>query len=133
MIRPRLKQLASKLEGPIGVLALLIVPALLLEERATSPELHTLAVYLNWVVWLAFCFEFLVVIGAEPGWATVRKSLFNLVLIVITPPFLVPDYLQATRSLRVIRLVRIVRIARAGIVAAIGLKLARKIFVHRQF
>jgi hypothetical protein len=43
---------------PMAVLALLIVPALILEETAQSPGVRTFATVLNWIVWLAFYAEY---------------------------------------------------------------------------
>jgi hypothetical protein len=39
---------------PLAFLALLIVPALILEESAQSVHLRMLAIEINWFVWLAF-------------------------------------------------------------------------------
>lgn len=44
---------------PLAFLALLIVPAIILEERAESPYLREAALAINWIVWLAFCGEYL--------------------------------------------------------------------------
>jgi len=131
--RLRLKRLSVALEQPIALLALLVVPALILEGHTSSPELQRLALLVNWIVWLAFCVEFVILMAAEPSWATVRKSWFDLVLIILSPPFLVPSYLQATRGLRAVRLIRLIRLVRAGAVAAIGLHLSRQALRHRKF
>jgi voltage-gated potassium channel len=121
------------LELPVALLALLIVPALLLEDRATSPELQQLAIGVNWFVWLAFCAEFLILFAAEPTWATVKRTWFDLLLIVVSPPFFVPNLLQATRSIRLIRILRLVRLVRVSLVAAVALRMSRRFFAHRQF
>lgn len=125
--------MARQLEGPIGVLALLVVPAIVLEDRATNPELVTLAVGLNWTIWLAFCVEFLLFFIAEPHPTTLKKYWFNLALIVASPPFFMPQYLQAARSLRVIRVLRLLRLLRLGVVVTVGLRLTRRVLTHRQF
>jgi voltage-gated potassium channel len=130
MTTSRLAWLADRLEGPIGLVALLVVPALLLEERGTTPELRQAAVVLNWVIWIVFCAGFLVRLAAAPTWETVRAAWFELLLIVISPPFLVPDYLQATRALRILRLLRLMR---TGVVAGVGVKLTRSLFTRRKF
>jgi hypothetical protein len=49
-------------------LALLVVPALILEGRTTEPEFQRIAVELNWLIWIAFCVHFLMAIAAEPTW-----------------------------------------------------------------
>jgi voltage-gated potassium channel len=101
-----------------------------LEEHASDSRLREAAYITNWVVWLAFCAEFGIRWGANPRLRFVREAWFDLLLIVISPPFLVPDALQGTRSLRVLRLLRLVR---AGAVAAIGLHLSRHLFGRRKF
>lgn len=42
----------------MALLALLVIPALIMEERATAPEVRQAAVIINWVVWLVFVTEF---------------------------------------------------------------------------
>jgi voltage-gated potassium channel len=133
MPNERLKSLANNLERPVALFALLVVPALILEDRAPSPQLQLLAAALNWIIWLAFCAEFIVQVAAEPRWATVKKAWFSVLLILLTPPFLVPEYLQAARGLRALRVVRLVRLARAGAVAAVGLRLSQRAFSHKKF
>ena len=58
MSQSRLQRIAKGLELPVALLALLVIPALVLEERAFRPEAHAVGVVLNWIVWLAFCLEF---------------------------------------------------------------------------
>ena len=42
---------------PMAFLALLIVPAIIVEDRAQNEYLREAASTLNWIVWLAFCAE----------------------------------------------------------------------------
>jgi hypothetical protein len=42
----------------MAFLALLVIPVLVMEDRATTPELRQGAVIINWVIWLAFVAEF---------------------------------------------------------------------------
>jgi voltage-gated potassium channel len=118
----------------MAVLALLIVPALILEERAQSAGVRQIAADLNWIVWLAFCAEFLGKLAFAPSRREfVRKSWFDLLIIVLSPPFLVPDALQGTRAVRAVRLIRMLRFVRAAAIAAIGLKEAGEAFRQRRF
>jgi hypothetical protein len=79
----------------MAVLALLIVPALILEEHAQSPGVRSFASMLNWVVWLAFCAEYLGKLAFAPSRRKfVRSAWLDLLIIVLSPPFLVPDALQ---------------------------------------
>jgi voltage-gated potassium channel len=117
----------------VAFLALLVVPALMLEDRAATPGLQLLASVLNWVIWLAFCVEFFLMFAAEPSWATVKRGWFAILLIILTPPFFAPEYLQAARGLRAFRAIRLLRLARAGAVAAVGLRLSQRAFSHKKF
>src|SRR4051794_39618074 len=91
------------IEWLAAFLAFLIIPALILEDRATDPTVREAAHIVNWVVWIAFCGEFLARWAASGKRQFVREAWFDLLLILVSPPFLVPDYLQGARSLRAIR------------------------------
>jgi voltage-gated potassium channel len=121
------------LEMPVALLALTIVPALVLEERTTDPTLRELAHLTNWIVWVAFCVEFGVRWAARRSARFLREAWFDLLLIAVSPPFLVPAYLQGVRSLRAVRAIRLLRLVRAGAVAGIGLRLSRRLFGRRKF
>jgi hypothetical protein len=54
------------LEWPMVVLALLVVPALVLDDRATDLRLCEAAHIVNWIVWLGFCAQFAIRFAAEP-------------------------------------------------------------------
>jgi voltage-gated potassium channel len=129
----RLQRIEKVLEWPVAILALLIVPALVLDERTTDPALRELAHVVNWVVWIAFCVEFLVRWAADGRRRFLRDAWFDLLLIVVSPPILVPEYVQSVRSLRAVRALRLLRFVRAGAVAGIGLRLARRVFGRRKF
>jgi voltage-gated potassium channel len=129
----RLMCAANAMEWPVAGLALLVVPALLLEDRATSPGLLTVAYAINWTVWLAFVAEFLVRWRAEPQFVFRRHAWFDLALIVVSPPFLVPQALQGARGLRAARILRLLRLTRAFGVASIGLRLSHHLFGRRKF
>src|SRR5229473_6283126 len=103
----RLMRIAEWLEWPVAFLALLVVPALVLEEHAGDPRLREAAYITNWIVWLAFCAEFAIRWAARPRLRFLREAWFDLLLILISPPFLVPDVLQGARSLRLVRAVRV--------------------------
>jgi len=130
------ERVVRRLEWPVAILALLIVPALVLEDRTSDPALRWAAHITNWIVWIAFCLEFALRWAARGDRRFLRDAWFDLLLIVVSPPFLVPDYLQSVRtvrSLRIIRALRMLRLIRAGAVAAIGLRLARQLFGPRKF
>src|SRR3712207_7702692 len=60
--------------------------------------------------------DFLIRWGAERRWRFLRSAWFDLALIVLTPPFAVPEPMQGARSVRVLRLLRLLR---AGAMAGI--------------
>jgi voltage-gated potassium channel len=127
----RLEEIEHLLEWPMAILALAVVPALVLEERATSSALRSTAVAVNWIVWLAFCAEFLTKAAVAPSRSTyVKRAWFDLAIIAVSPPFGVPDSLQSVRALRALRLLRLLR---AVAVLAIGLKFSRRALRHRHF
>jgi voltage-gated potassium channel len=129
--KERFERLETATDLPLALLALLIVPALVLEERATSPLLREVAHGINWIVWLAFCAEYLGKVWLAPDRRSqFRSSWFDLVIILLSPPFLVPDAMQGARAIRVLRLLRFVR---AAAVATIGLREAAQGLRHRSF
>src|SRR4051812_49280266 len=82
------------------------------------PSIDCRAIDVNWIVWLPFCTEFLGKLTVAPDrHLFVRRSWFDLLLVVLAPPFLVPDALQGSRAVRALRRLRFVRA-----VAAIGFK-----------
>lgn len=116
---------------PLAVMALLVVPALVLEERGTSEGVRQIAHAINWIVWLAFCGEYVGKLLLTPERRKyVRNAWFDLLIILLSPPFLVPDAAQGVRVVRVFRLLRFVR---AAAVAAIGLREAARGLKHRSF
>lgn len=136
-IRPRMRRterLLKRMEWPLAVLALLVVPALILEDRTTNPAVRSLCNAINWFVWLAFVSEFMtgLVIAIDRG-KYLRRSWFQLGIILLSPPFLVPDALQSARGLRALRILRLMRLMRGLAVATIGLRSARRVFHSHGF
>ena len=112
------------------ILALLVIPALIMEEQSTTPELRQVAAIVNWIIWLAFTAEFAVRWAADRTLRFLRKEWFDLMLIVLTPPWGVPVAMQGIRSLRLLRIIRL--ISALGI-AAMALRLAQRHFGRRKF
>ena len=54
-------------EKPLIVGAVLTIPATILEFSRVSGSLHTVGTTLNWVIWLAFLAELVVMITVVPG------------------------------------------------------------------
>jgi voltage-gated potassium channel len=126
----RLQRIAQRTEAPMAVLALLVIPALVMEDRALTSEVRTAGVVLNWIIWLAFVAEFIVRWTAAGTASFPRRAWFDLLLIVLTPPFGVPDVVQGIRSLRVLRLLRLLR---AFGLAAMALRLGRRHLAKQKF
>jgi voltage-gated potassium channel len=127
MPETQLQRAVKAFEWPMAILALLVIPVLVMEDRATTPELREIAMAINWVIWIAFAAEFMLRWADDRTWSFPRKEWFDLLLIVLTPPFAVPDAMQGIRSLRVLRLIR------AFGVAAMGLRLAHRHFGKQKF
>ena len=117
-------------EWLMAALAILVIPALVLERRAPTPEIRTAALVLNWVIWLAFVLEFMVRWIKDSRGSFPRRAWFDAVLIAVTPPIGVPDAIQGIRTLRALRVLRLVR---AFGVIAMALRLGRRHFGKRRF
>ncbi len=121
----------------MGLLALAVIPLLILEARATDPAVRSNAIASNWAIWLTFCAEFLVKLAlAHHRLRFIRSAWFDIALIVLSPPFLVPQELDAVRAFRAVRLVRalrVLRVVRVLALATIGLRLTRGVLRHRGF
>jgi len=111
-------------------LAILVIPALVLERRAPTPEIRTAALVLNWVIWVAFVLEFVVRWAADGRRSFPRRAWFDVFLIVVTPPIGIPDSIQGIRTLRALR---VLRLFRAFGVIAMALRLGRRHFGKRHF
>lgn len=92
-------------------LALLLIPVLLLEETSGDPGVAQLATGANALIWLAFALDYAIdVWRADRRSAYVQSHWFDLALIVVSPPLLVPAAAQALRALRALRLLRAVAV-----------------------
>jgi voltage-gated potassium channel len=91
----------------IFFLALLLVPVLILEETSTDPAVVGAATVANAVIWVLFALDYAIDLWRAPDRdAHVRSHWFDLALIVVSPPLLVPPEAQALRVLRAARLLR---------------------------
>jgi voltage-gated potassium channel len=114
----------------MAVLAVLVLPALVFED-AQNPAVRNAARAANWVIWLAFVAEFTVGIArAHARQAFLKASWFNLAVILLSPPFGVPDWLEPTRAARALRLFRLFR----GVgLATLGFRRLRTSMARRRF
>lgn len=97
-------------------LALLLVPVLLIEETSGDPGAVQLATVANALIWLTFALEYAIDLWRAPDRRRyVERHWFDLALVVVSPPLIVPPEAQALRVLRALRLLR--AFAVVGIVA----------------
>lgn len=110
-VNPRAERLQRRLEVPLLVAALLTIPAVVIEQSNVGEPWDTLAIGLNWTIWLAFLLEALLMVRAvDRPWQWLRDHPLEVAILVLTPPFL-PAGLQAARLFRLVRLLRLVRAA----------------------
>ena len=97
-------------------LALLLVPVLVIEEQSVDPVAHSLAAWANGLIWLAFALDYAIDLWrSRDRRMHLRSHWADLMLIVVSPPLLVPPEAQALRVLRALRAFR--ALAVIGVVA----------------
>lgn len=99
-------------EVPILVAALLVIPVIAIEQSPVGEPWDTIATVGNWLIWLAFLAEVLVMLALVSDrrrWLADHP--LEVAIVVLTPPFL-PASLQALRVFRLLRLLRLVIVAR---------------------
>jgi voltage-gated potassium channel len=110
----RSREIERRLELPLLVFALLTIPAIALEYGDAGEPWEAIGVALNWMIWLAFVAEVVIMLRVVPDrgrW--LRDHPLDLAIVIFTPPFL-PASLQAAR---VFRLLRLLRLLKAGVLA----------------
>jgi voltage-gated potassium channel len=102
-------RVADRLEVPLLVAALLTVPTTIVEESHLRHPWPQIATYLNWLIWLTFLAEVLVMLAVVPSRkAWLRKHPLELAIVILTPPAL----LTAVQPIRLLRLLRVFRLLR---------------------
>ena len=98
----RSQRIARRLEPPLLLAALLTIPAIVIEGSTTDSDAQTVAAVLNWIIWLAFAVEVVVMLAVAPDRrAWMRGHLLELRLAeadarVAGFALLVPHYLGET-------------------------------------
>jgi voltage-gated potassium channel len=111
-------------EPLILALALLVIPAIVLEETS-SDSLQAVAFVLNVVIWVGFAAELAFVLAvASNRLRTLRAHWLDAAIVVVSVP-VTPAVLQGTRVLRLLRLLRFVRV---GLLGARAVVAARTLF-----
>jgi voltage-gated potassium channel len=108
----RSERIATRLEPTLLFAALLTIPALVVEGSSADPDAQTVASVLNWIIWLAFTAELLIMLAVVPDRrAWLRTHRLEVAIVVLTPPF-GPAALQSARALRLLRLLRLMALAK---------------------
>ena len=108
----RAERIQRRFEAPIVVGALLVIPIIVVEQSTTGEPWSTLAAVGNWLVWLLFLAEVVVMLMVVPDrgrW--LRAHPLEVAIVVLTPPFL-PASMQALRVFRLLRLLRLIAAVR---------------------
>jgi voltage-gated potassium channel len=105
----RSERIAKRFERPLLVAAALTIPVTILQFLPPPDPWRTMADVLNWIIWLAFLAELVVMLAVVPSKrAWLRGHPLDVAIVVLTPPILA----TAIQSLRVLRLVRLLRFLR---------------------
>lgn len=108
----RSERIARFMDPFLIVAALLTIPAVTIHESQPGTGLDTIAIVLNWLTWIPFLIEVIVMLAVVPDrrrW--LREHPIELVIVVLTPPFLPPG-LQSMRVFRLLRLLRLLPLVR---------------------
>jgi voltage-gated potassium channel len=106
----RAQRIQDRFEWPVVVAALLTIPILVIQESDFGEPWGTVATVLNWVTWLTFFAEAVVMLAVVPNrgrW--LRRHLLDVSVVVLTPPF-APQAWQNGRLFRLVRLLRVFRV-----------------------
>jgi voltage-gated potassium channel len=99
-----------RLQWPLLIAALLTIPAIAIEQSSVGEPWDTVAIILNWTIWLAFLAEAVVMLSlVDRRWQWIRDHPLEVAIVILTPPFL-PASMQAARAFRLLRLLRLLRL-----------------------
>jgi voltage-gated potassium channel len=107
----RADRIAERFDRPLLIAAVLTIPVTILQLLPPADPWRTIADVLNWVIWLAFLAEIVIMLAVTSSrrrW--LRGHLLDVAIVVLTPPFLV-SIVQSVRLLRLLRLLRLIRLA----------------------
>lgn len=107
------KRIEDKIEKPMIILALLIIPVLLVELGivTTNPAYMSLASKIDDLIWFIFLVEYLLLVSLHSNKVQyTKKNWLNVLILIISPPILSPPSFASTRSLRILRALRFLRI-----------------------
>lgn len=115
-------RIVHRAEPVMLVLALLVIPAIVLEETG-SATLRAVAFGLNVAIWLGFAAELAFVLSVSRHRLRSLRAHWLDVLIVLVSVPVTPAILQSARALRLLRLLRVIRLAALGARAIVTARL----------
>ncbi len=99
-----------RFEGPMLLVAALVIPTLLLDQPNVHGVWHTVGGVLNWFTWSAFVVELVVMLRVSPSrWAYIKRNPIDAIVVVLTAPFLTALF-QGARLIRLFRVTRLMRL-----------------------
>lgn len=105
------ERIAKQFEKPLILAAVLTIPVTILQLLPPPDPWRTIADVLNWMIWLAFFAELVVMLAVVPSkWGWMRGHPVDVAIVALTPPVLA-SVVQSTRVLRLLRLLRFLRLA----------------------
>ncbi|NPE29051.1 potassium channel family protein [Methanococcoides sp. SA1] len=125
------RKIENKLEVPIIIVAFFVLPLVLIELEViqTNPQIVQIARLLDDTIWFIFLAEFMLLLGLHSNRrAYTKNNWFMLLLLVLTPPVIVPEGYSSLRSLRSLRIFRALRSFRIIIAIRRGLRPVFQLF-----
>lgn len=110
----RAQRWQRRFEPPVLLAALLVIPVIVIEQSDTTGGWRTAAGVVNWIIWLVFAAEVVVMLTLTRNrrqW--LRRHPLDIAIVILTPPVL-PAGLQALRAVRLLRLLRLLRAVQAA-------------------
>jgi voltage-gated potassium channel len=107
------EKIEQKIEKPMIILALLIIPVLLVEFGfvTTNPSYITLASLVDDLIWFIFFFEYLLLVSLySDKLVYTKRNWLNILILVVSPPVISPTSFASIRALRSLRALRFLRI-----------------------
>lgn len=109
---PATEMWERRLQAPLLVASLLVVPAVVLDAGQYGTPWDTVGLVLNWATWFAFVVEVAIMLWVvEDRRAWIRAHPLEVAVTALSPPVL-PGPLQSIRVLRLLRLSRLLLTAK---------------------
>lgn len=107
------QKLERKIETPMIVLAIMIIPIVLIELEilSTNAQIVSIATMIDDIIWFAFLFEYMMIVSLyndKIGYT--KRSWPNLLILLLSPPLIAPQGFASIRILRALRVFRSLRI-----------------------